>query len=65
MSRPLNRSDWVRHTVTVTEPDVDYHREKYGLVALAHYLADVEGWPEVLLSVVPESLDEPGGLRGL
>jgi hypothetical protein len=49
----------------VTEPDVDYHREKYGLVALAHYLADVEGWPTVLLSVAPESLDAPGGLRGL
>ena len=49
----------------MTEPDVDYHREKYGLVALAHYLAAVERWPTVLLSVVPESLDEPGGLRGL
>ena len=49
----------------MTEPDVDYHHEKYALVALSHYLRDVEGWPRVLVSVVPESLDEPDGPRGL
>lgn len=53
------------HTSAVTEPDVDYHREKYGLVALAHYLTDVEGWPTVRLSVAAESLDAPGGMNGL
>jgi len=48
----------------VTEPDVDYHREKYGLVALAHYLADVEGWLTVLLSVAPESaVSQTGVIR--
>ncbi len=53
------------HTTAVTEPDVDYHREKYGLVALAHYLTDVEGWPTVRLSVAAESLDALGGMNGL
>src|SRR5665811_976247 len=53
------------HTSPMTEPDVDYHREKYGLVALAHYLTDVEGWPTVRLSVAAASLDAPGGLNGL
>jgi hypothetical protein len=38
-------------------PDVDYHREKYGLVALANHLA-ADGW-KVLLSVVPASLATP------
>lgn len=46
-------------------PDVDYHREKYGLVALADYLSSVEGWDKVLLTVVPGSLDDPAGPRGL
>lgn len=35
-------------------PAVDYHREKYGLVALANHLTD-DGW-EVMLSVDPGSL---------
>jgi hypothetical protein len=46
-------------------PDVDYHREKYGLVALAGHLVSAEGWTRALLSVPPESLDEPGGPRGI
>jgi hypothetical protein len=35
---------------------IDYHREKYGLVALANHLTR-EGWQEVLLSVRPETLE--------
>lgn len=35
-------------------PAVDYHREKYGLVALANHLTD-DGW-QVMLSVQPASL---------
>jgi hypothetical protein len=35
-------------------PNVDYHREKYGLVALANKLKE-EGW-DVLLSVTPKSV---------
>jgi len=45
--------------------DVDYHREKYALVALAEHLVSVEGWSKVLLSVVPESIDVPDGPIGL
>ena len=48
----------------MTEPHVDYHREKYGLVALAHYLEHVDGWLTVRLSVEPESLDAAGGPAG-
>ena len=46
-------------------PDADYHREKYGLVALAGYLTSIEGWSRVLLTVIPGSLDDPEGPRGL
>jgi len=52
------------HNCPVTQPDVDYHHEKYAVVALANYLRDVEGWSSVYVSVAHESLDEPGGLRG-
>jgi hypothetical protein len=48
----------------VTAPDVDYHHEKYAVVALGHYLMDVEGWSSVQVSVALKSLDAPGGLRG-
>jgi hypothetical protein len=48
----------------VNLPDVDYHHEKYALVALAAYLVDDEGWSSVLMGVAPESLDEPDGPRG-
>jgi hypothetical protein len=48
----------------VTLPDVDYHHEKYAIVALGHYLVDVESWSSVLVGVAPGSLDSPAGLRG-
>ena len=45
-------------------PDVDYHHEKYAVVALAHYLTGVEGWASVHVGVALKSLDAPEGLRG-
>ena len=48
----------------MTLPDVDYHNEKYAVVALGHYLLEVEGWSSVLVVVALESLDRPGGVRG-
>lgn len=48
----------------MTESDVDYHHEKYAVVALGHYLTDVEGWSSVHVGVALKSLDAPGGLRG-
>lgn len=48
----------------MTDPDVDYHHEKYAVVALGHYLTDVEGWSGVLVGVALDSLDAPGGPRG-
>lgn len=48
----------------MTQPDVNYHHEKYAVVALGHYLTDVEGWSGVLVGVALNSLDAPGGARG-
>lgn len=43
---------------------MDYHHEKYAVVALARYLVDVEGWSTVLVGVRPDSLDAPDGPVG-
>ncbi len=48
----------------MTLPDVDYHHEKYAVVAMAKYLIEVEGWSSVRVGVALNSLDAPGGLRG-
>jgi hypothetical protein len=48
----------------MTAPDVDYHHEKYAVVALARYLIEVEGWSTVQVGVALKSLEVPGGLRG-
>lgn len=42
---------------------IDYHREKYALVALAEHLIS-QGWTEVLLSVDPRSLTDQA-LKGV
>ena len=55
---------WTAQTGSMTAPDVDYHHEKYAIVALAHYLVEVEGWSSVHVGVALKSLDAPGGLRG-